>query len=579
MITRIRLAYLNFLLVLSLIVLRLAYWQLVQGPSLRIQARDQYLDATLSSPDRGEIITADGYTLVGNRPVYTLGAYTPALTLSQDELIDRLLPHLTFDINDPAVATDPARSKAKLQELAKEYEETVHKRLANQSYATLARGLTLTEKESIASLGIAGLTFDENFRRSYPEASMAAELTGFVGQDNVGNPTGYFGLEGYYDHELGGRVGVTKEEKDAGGNPLLLGSYLTRQEREGSTLRLYLERGVQYLAYTELKRGIELYGAKAGEVVIMDPKTGGILAMVSLPTYDPARFNLYDPVLYKNPVVASSYEPGSTFKVLVMAAALDAGKLELDEHCNICNAPLQIDKYSIKTWNGKYHPDSTPEEILVNSDNVGMVWIEQKLGGEVLRSYLDKFGIGQKTGIDLFEEIAPPVRDKWGDIDYATASFGQGLAVTSIEMVKAVGALANGGVMMQPHVVQEVLGKQAQPIVPKVAGQVVSSETAQKMTKLMIASAEHGDAKWTRIRGFTVAGKTGTAQIPVAGHYDTERTIASFIGFAPAVSPRFVMLVKLEEPTSSPWGSETAAPLWFDLARRLLLHYNIPPDK
>ena len=194
-----------------------------------------------------------------------------------------------------------------------------------------------------------------------------------------------------------------------------------------------------------------------------------------------------------------------------------------------------------------------------------------------MREYLNTFGIGAKTGIDLQEEIAPPVRSKWGEIDYATASFGQGLVVTSIEMVRAVGAIANGGVMMEPHTVKEVVGAEAVPVATKEQGRILKEETAKHMTELMIKSADHGDAKWTRIPGYTVAGKTGTAQIAVAGHYDTEKTIASFVGFAPAHNPRFVMLVKLEEPTTSPWGSETAAPLWFTLARRLLLHYNSPP--
>lgn len=577
--SRIRTIYLGFLLVIVVIVLRLSYWQLVRGPSLRSQAREQHLEASIVTPTRGEILTADGYPLVANRPVYTLGVYTPQLKISGESLVASILPLLDFEIEDPKIATDEAAAKIKLTELKEAARTSMLSRLSTKSFTTLASGLREEQKEEIAKLKIEGASFEESFRRSYPEASVSASLTGFVGRDDVGAPQGYFGLEGYYNEELEGRAGVTKEETDATGNPLLIGDFLRRRVETGRSLELHLERSVQYIAYEELQKALVRYGASGGEVLIMDPSTGGILAMVSLPSYSADKFYLANPTLYKNPSVSNAYEPGSTFKVLVMAAALDSGKLELTDKCDICSGPLPVDKYLIKTWNGKYHPDSTPEDILVNSDNVGMVWIERLMTGEVMRTYLSKFGIGKKTGIDLEEEIAPPVRDKWGDIDYATSSFGQGIVVTSIELLRAVSAIANGGVLVEPHVVSAVLGDKKIPIPPKVEEQVISKKTASEMTELMIKSAEHGDAKWTRLPDYSVAGKTGTAQIPVSGHYDEARTIASFVGFAPSHNPRFAMLVKLENPTTSPWGSETAAPLWFTIARRLLLHYNIPSVK
>ncbi|MFH2019739.1 MAG: penicillin-binding protein 2 [bacterium] len=567
-----------YLIVLAGIILRLSYWQLVKGPELRVEARSQYETQSIIYPSRGEIITADGYPLVVNRPVYNLSAYIPLLSESPKVIVDKILPLLKFDLSDPELATDTAKRELKLSELKTAQSTMMLDRLSNQSYAILAKSLSVGEKNEIDALGIAGLNFDESFIRGYPEASMSAHLTGFVGRDELENPVGYFGLEGYYNLELTGRTGLKKQEKDAIGNPLLIGNFRELATRNGRTLKLYLERSVQYLIETELQNGLERYGAVAGEVVVMDPETGGILASVALPSFDPLKFYESETVLYKNPVVANSYEPGSTFKVMVMAAAINEGKVALDDHCDVCSEPLPIDKYLIKTWNGEYHPDSTPQDIIVNSDNVGMVWAQRKLGGEKLLEYLKNFGFGEKTGIDLQEEITPSLRSKWGEVDYATTSFGQGIAVTSIQMVRAVAAIANGGKLLEPHVVQAVIGDEVSEIKPKVVRQVISAETAEKMTDIMIAAAEHGDAKWTRLANYTVAGKTGTAQIPVLGHYDTEKTIASFVGFAPAHNPRFVMLVKLREPTSSPWGSETAAPLWFNIARKLLLHYNIPPD-
>jgi len=573
-----QIVFLIMLFLLSGVILRLGYWQLIKSSELKISARDQYESSSIVEPRRGEIITADNYPLVVNRPVYNLTAYMPHLSETPSLITKAVLPLLNFEISDPAIATDSVKLAQKVEELKKEQENAMLDRMNNKSFAILARSLSVEEKATISALNIAGLDFEESFTRGYPEASLSAHLTGFVGRDELGNPTGYFGLEGFYNRELEGRTGLKKQEKDAAGNPLLIGDYRELDKRNGRTLKLYLERAVQYIAESELKKGLEIYGALSGEVVVMDPKTGGILASIALPTYSPDKFINFDPYLYKNPILANAYEPGSTFKVLVMAAALNEGAVKLDDECDICAGPLPLDKYTIKTWNNEYHPQTTPSEIIANSDNIGMVWTAQKLGGEKLLEYLKKFGFGEKTGIDLQEEITPSLRENWGSIDYATASFGQGIAVTSIQMLRAVSAIANGGLLMEPHVVQEVVGETTTVIKPREVRRVLTPETAKTMTEIMIASAEHGDAKWTRLANYTVAGKTGTAQIPVQGHYDTEKTIASFVGFAPAENPRFVMLVKLREPQSSPWGSETAAPLWFNIARKLLLYYNIPPD-
>ena len=229
-----------------------------------------------------------------------------------------------------------------------------------------------------------------------------------------------------------------------------------------------------------------------------------------------------------------------------------------------------------KDWD--FTTNATPEEIIVHSDNVGMVWTEQRLGGEKMLEYINKFGFGQKTGIDLQEEITPKLRSKWGDIDYATSSFGQGIAVTSIQMLSAVGALANKGELMEPHLVASVIGDTEVVIPPKSRGQVVSEESALRITNLMVQAVQQGEAKWAAPKGYKVAGKTGTAQIAVEGHYDSEKTTASFVGFAPAGNPRFVMIVKLSEPQTSQWAAETAAPLWFGISKKLLLRYNIAPS-
>ena len=577
--TRIQTLFFCILGVTAAIVIRLAYWQIVKGPALQAQARDQYSAKDVRVPERGEITTADGYPLVVNEPRYTLGVYTPGFKETPKHLIDAVMPLLTWDIDDISIATDSAKSELFLKEQKATTEATMYDRLGKGGYAVLASNLNSAVKNNILATGVEGLTFDETFTRAYPEASLSAHVTGFVGKGEVGEPIGYFGLEGYYDRELTGRSRIENQERDGLGNPLLVGDFQLMPGRAGRSLKLHLERGTQYLVEDELKKGLERYGAKSGEAIVMDPKTGAILAMASLPTYDQTKFFRFDTSLYKNPSIANTYEPGSTFKVLVAAAAFNENVISEEDRCDSCAGPVEIGKYTIKTWDNEYRPEATPEEIITHSDNTGMVWMQQKLGGDKFLDYLRNFGFGQKTGIDLQEEVSSPLRTRWGDIDYATASFGQGIAVTSIQMVRAVGALANGGILMEPHIVDTVLGDEDLAIKPKEVRQVVSADASRRVKDLMVKAVDDGEAKWAKPKGYKIAGKTGTAQIAVLGHYDAEKTIASFVGFAPADNPRFVMLVKLNEPQSSQWGSETAAPLWFAISRKLFLHYNIPPTE
>jgi cell division protein FtsI/penicillin-binding protein 2 len=303
--------------------------------------------------------------------------------------------------------------------------------------------------------------------------------------------------------------------------------------------------------------------------------------MASFPSYDPATYWDFGDEYFKNPAISSTFEPGSVFKVVIMASALDMGAVEPDTICDICDKPFQVDKYFIETWNNKYHPNSTMTDVIVNSDNVGMSFVSQKMGADALYDYLTKFGIGKLTGVDLQGEIAPELRAKgtWNIVDLATASFGQGVAITPIELIKAVSTVANGGVEAIPQVVKSLQGSGwEQKNEVKTGKRIISDTAAKEMTAMMVEAAQNGESKWTSLKGFKVAGKTGTAQIPIAGHYDVEKTMASFIGFAPADNPKFVMLVILKEPQSSVWASETAAPLWYSIAKDIFPYLGIQPE-
>jgi cell division protein FtsI/penicillin-binding protein 2 len=305
--------------------------------------------------------------------------------------------------------------------------------------------------------------------------------------------------------------------------------------------------------------------------------------MSAYPAFDPRQYADYSDRLYKNPLLSDTYEPGSTFKPLIMSAALDAGLVTPETKCTICDGPVSIGGYDIHTWNDQYNANESMVEVIQHSDNTGMVFVGRKLGLDRMITYLNNFGIGEATGIDLQGEVVPSLRSRndWYPIDLATATFGQGLTVTPIELLSAFTAIANEGKRMEPHIVaalEDPNGKKI-TIPPKVVDKPISSNTAKVMTEIMVNAVDKGEAKWAKPKGYRIAGKTGTAQIPVAGHYDPTKTIASFIGFAPAEDPKFVMLVVIDRPTTSIYGAETAAPLWFTAAKNILTYYNIAPSE
>lgn len=548
-----------FILFLGVIT-RLFYWQVVRAQELASLGQDQYGRAIKLNPTRGEIRTSDNFAIAANKLSYLVFANPKEVknVSSESELLAKLLD------------TETASVSALLS-------------LDDRYWVSLKSHIDRHEKEKIESFKIPGVGFQEQYVRYYPEASTAAKLLGFVGKDENGNDKGYFGLEGYYDRQLRGKEGLAVQIHDALGQPILAKMNDTVGKVDGRDLILHVDRTIQFILDRELKAGMEKYGAQGAMAIVMDPKTGGILAMSSFPTYDPRSYQEYSDDLYRNPLITDTYEPGSTFKPLVMASALDAGLIKADTKCSICAGPVTIGEYDIRTWNNKYNPDETMTEVIQHSDNTGMVFVGRQLGLDRMLSYFDKFGIGQETGIDLQGEVEASIRprNEWYPIDAATATFGQGITVTPIELITAFSAIANGGHRMEPHVVAAVQTPEGDRIeIPsKEMGQPISEKTAKIMTEMMVNAVDLGEAKWAKPKGYRIAGKTGTAQIPVEGHYDADKTIASFVGFAPADDPKFLMLVVVDRPTTSIYGSETAAPIFFRVAKNILMYYNIAPSE
>jgi cell division protein FtsI/penicillin-binding protein 2 len=566
---KIRIVLVIFILLFAGLTVRLSYWQIVMGKSLSERAKGQYNSSTVTSAPRGNILAADGSFLVLRNSVWQISANPKIIEDKPQAIAGKIAPFLTEDAeNTASVSAEADRLKALLSK-------------NNLSWVLLANKVADGAKKNIQALGIKGLNFAEQEGRFYPEASSSAQILGFVGKDENGEDIGYFGLEGYYNLPLSGKPGFLGQEKDARGVPILLGGNKEVSAIRGVDLVTSIDKRIQLMIEKKLEEGISKYGAVGGNITVMDPYTGEIMAMAALPSFDPQKYGTYGDSLFRNPVISNTFEPGSILKPIVMASALDTGLIRPDTPCDICSGPLNVDGFTLKTWNNEYTAGITMDETIIHSDNIGMSFVGKKMGADSMYDYLQKFGFGLKTGIDLQGEAAPPMRKKgtWSNVDLYTSSFGQGIAVTGLQMVRAVAAIANGGALPTPHIVKEIRGdgwQEKSDISPPV--KIISEKAAAEAAQMMLNAANIGESKWAKVPGFdNIAAKTGTAQIPVAGHYDPTKTNHSFIGFAPVSRPRFVMLVTLQSPTLSPWAAETAAPVWYSVARELFPYLGIQP--
>lgn len=569
MFLKIRIVLIGFFLMFFGLVLRLGYWQVVMGKELSEKAKGQYNSTTVTKAPRGNILASDGSFLVMRNTNWQITANPKILEVKPREASDRLAPFLVE--NKYEVASVAAESNRLNALLSKQ----------NTSWVSLAKNISDSVKKSLQELNIKGLTFSEVDGRFYPEASAAAQVLGFVGKDDNGEDIGYFGLEGYYNLPLSGKSGFVGMEKDAKGIPILLGGRKQVAAIRGVDLITSIDKRIQLVIEKNLEDGIKKYGAIGGSITVMNPYNGEILAMASLPSFDPGKYWQYNNSLFRNPIISDTFEPGSILKPIVMAAGLDGGYIRPDTRCDICDGPLNVDGFTIKTWNNKYTEGITMDEAIIHSDNIGMSFVGRKMGANTLYDYYQKFGIGQSTGIDLQGEAAPAMRKKgtWSNVDRDTATFGQGVAVTGIQMVRAISVLANGGYLPNPHVVKQIQGDGwSENVGTSNMTRVISQKAAEEATQMMLHAANIGESKWAKMPGFeNIAAKTGTAQIPVAGHYDPTKTNHSFIGFAPVGKPKFVMLVTLSSPTTSPWAAETAAPVWYSIARDIFPYLGIQP--
>jgi len=429
-------------------------------------------------------------------------------------------------------------------------------------YELLAAKATADEVHAIQKAEIPGIYIENEEYRFYPFKSLAAHLLGFVGESEQDTELrGRYGIEKYFEESLKGIPGTLDDDSVV--DPV-----------HGEDLVLTIDRNIQARAEEILTNLVSNYGAAGGNVIVQEPKTGKILAMGSIPYFDPNTYSEYPIKNFLNPAIEAIYEPGSVFKVFTMAAALDAGKVT-PETTYYDKGSVTLNGKTIENWDlEKYGPHGrvAMPEIIENSINTGAVFVQQKLGQDLFYNYLHDFGFDEKTGIELPNELPGTLnnlKSSFRDIDFATASFGQGVAATPLEVIAAMSAIANKGVLMKPRILEESD--------PEVVRRVVSANASRQVTEMMISAVRK--AYIADIPNYEVAGKTGTALVPDFryGGY-TDEVINTYVGFAPASDARFTILIKLNKPAGAPLAGQTVVPAFKDMAQFILNYYNIPPD-
>ncbi|OGL97154.1 hypothetical protein A2317_00360 [Candidatus Uhrbacteria bacterium RIFOXYB2_FULL_41_10] len=492
----------------------------------------------------------------------------------------------TADFPDEEGSSDPSMvDDESLEPEASDY-ELLLTRLSkeNDPYEPVARNVPESTLNKILDLNLTGIYHVLEGVRSYPEANVGGHVLGFVSRTDEGM-NGQYGIEGYFNDFLSGANGFLDIVTDIGGSWIGVGKRDFDPAVDGGDILLTIDRTIQYTACKALSEGVEKYDADGGSVVVMDPSTGRIIAMCNAPDFDPNIYNEVESIeIYNNGSIFDAYEPGSVFKPIVMAAALDMGAVTASE-TYVDTGEEKINEYTIHNSDLKAHGVQTMTEVLENSLNTGMIYVMRKMGGEVMTHYLEDFGFGTLSGIELDSEATGTLASlaKNSEIYYATASYGQGITVTPLQIASAYSAMANGGWLMQPYIVEEkrYTDGTVEDTQPRKIRQVIDSKAATTVGAMMVQVVENGHGRLAAVDGYYVAGKTGTAQVAKkdASGYEQGITIGSFAGFAPVEDPRFVIVVRIDHPRTTEWGESTAAPIFGEIAEFILDYLEIPPTR
>ena len=569
-----------FLLVclgISLLLARLYYWQILQSQSgYKLAQRANYehiKNLTLDAP-RGLIYDINGKLLATN--VLRDDVYVEPLQFTLDH------PNAAQSDLETLIATLhqvlPKVSVVKLQEAF----------ASGQYTARIAIGIDPSQSEQMRKLQLPDVFLEPRTWRIYPGGSLAAQILGFVTQNDSDNH-GNYGIEGLYDALLEGKPGSFTAVKDLQGNPLDVGSINEQTPVSGANLTLTIDNTVEYMVSAALEETVKKLQAQSGTVVVINAHTGAVVAMAGEPTFDPNHYGQYASLqgclgseeVYFNPALYCGYEPGSTMKMVTMAAALDQGLITPDTTLNDPGCMTFIDAPEVCNWQYKAYGTESMTQVLIHSANVGAAHVAHDiLGADRYYPYLTRFGFGQRTNIDGPEEAGEyllPRDQNWTLSDLTRQAFGQSILATPMQIAMAYEAVANGGVMMRPYLVSKIdTNGKIVTMQPGVERRVISAHTAQLLTEMLSQAAQFGSAILAQVPGYSIAAKTGTATTQGISANQTEASVA---GFIPASNPQFVILVKIDRPQKAIYGSTAAAPLWKTIAQQLMWYYAVPPDK
>ncbi|MFQ5398129.1 MAG: peptidoglycan D,D-transpeptidase FtsI family protein [Anaerolineae bacterium] len=498
-----------------------------------------------AEPERGTIYDRNGAVLVANSADYEVDAFPDMVDKSQvDEMATDLAPILQ-----------------------KNRYEILQTLTSDAPFVILAKHLPEEAADVLRTLSYNGIQIEAMPKRYYPQGKMLCHTLGYADFER----DLWSGLERYYQQELAGE-GVSTT-----GNISPLAVQQSVIARDGNDLVLTIDRTIQFIVEEHLERGLREYGAQSGTIIVMNPHTGAILALANSPCFNPANYFEERGDISPNPAVSQVYEPGSVMKLVTMAAALDSGTVT-PQSTYYDSGSIEVGGHTTRNWDGSAPGLTDMTTLLARSLNVGAATLAVWMGQDTFYKYFQDFSFGRPTGIDLAQEtgglLPLPGDDIWTEAQLATNAYGQGLAVTPLQMIASVSALANDGYLMQPYIVQKNGSFTHRPTI---LSHPVSRETAEQVTTMAITAVAK-EVPAALVDGYTVAGKTGTAQIPENGVYLPDDVIGSFIGWLPADAPEIIILVKLDRPKSAPWGSLTAAPLFADLAQELVILLDIPPD-
>lgn len=529
--------------------------QILSSKALKALAEKQHTQALQLQPDRGIIFDRNGEKL--------------AATIMADSVCA-----------DPSKIDNPGEVAKTLASVLSTDRALIQKKLSGtKNFCWIARRIAPEQAGRVQELGIDGIFIVKEPKRFYPSGELAGHLIGFVGVD----ASGLEGLELKYDQQLKGNPEKLLWTRDAKGKRLYPRVEKPKAaQKENYNLVLTIDSRIQHLVESNLKAAVKAKGAKGGFAIVMDPRTGEILALANEMGFDPNTFSTVNPAAGKNKAITDCFDPGSTFKPFLAAAALEEGVVKETDMFNCENGHYTIADRVIHEAQRKRHGVLSFREILKYSSNIGSVKVAEKLGKEKFYQYIRNFGFGVKTGIDLPGEVSGLLRpvENWTRVDAATIAFGQGISVTAIQLITALSAIANQGVLMKPFVVRGLMdrkGKLVQAYHPTAVRRVVSPETAKRLTHILtdVVGAEGGTGKHARIVNIAVAGKTGTSQkFDFARHvYSSERVKTSFMGFFPADDPQVAILVILDEPQRDRWGGVAAAPVFREIGEQLLTRF------